>query len=446
MAEVKEIRLKFIADDSQAAPKMKATGDAIQQMGDKMQKANTQMQSGNNALFATNQIVRDLPFGFIAISNNIPILTDQFSALRLQTGSTTLAFKAMWASMMGPAGISLAIAVVTSLITTWSLSNRGAKSDTDGMTESVDKQKQAFDALKSSIESASKARLADLTTALQIERINIRAEIARTQKETPEQTQRLKEIDEAIKLAKQEFATVGLIAEQRRKISELRDQAEKAQTRLELTAINRQIQIEQGKLKELETIGLINEAKSNGNKITEEQLKQSAFINALYSQELELIDKRNKLLASSPFLAGQRTNFQFNMQGTDGTLRGGYDVLDPERVKVDFSLLEDLTLSWANVLRMEGMQSFEDIFGEANSLLEKLIQATVAEFMNLGAKQLAGYLFNLALPGATSIFQFLFGRSGTNTTVINLDGKVLGEFVQSEVPYAMARANTLRIA
>jgi hypothetical protein len=69
------------------------------------------------AVYGLNQVVRDLPFGFIAISNNIPVLIDQFQALQQQEGSTRKALQAFSAGLIGAGGVSLALSAVISLIT-----------------------------------------------------------------------------------------------------------------------------------------------------------------------------------------------------------------------------------------------------------------------------------------------------------------------------------------
>jgi hypothetical protein len=70
------------------------------------------------AIYGLNQVVRDAPFGFIAISNNLPVLFDQLGQLRQETGSATKAFTSFGRGLIGPAGISIALSAVTSLVTT----------------------------------------------------------------------------------------------------------------------------------------------------------------------------------------------------------------------------------------------------------------------------------------------------------------------------------------
>jgi len=85
-------------------------GPAIKELGDQSKKARL-------AVYGLNQVVRDLPFGFIAISNNLPILFDQLGSLKSQTGSVGSAFKAFRTTLFGPAGISIAISAVIGVVT-----------------------------------------------------------------------------------------------------------------------------------------------------------------------------------------------------------------------------------------------------------------------------------------------------------------------------------------
>jgi hypothetical protein len=75
---------------------------------------------GANALFSLNQVARDLPFGFVAIQNNLPSVIDSFTQLSKQSGGVKNAFKSLGSALAGPAGLSFAfgaaIAGITSLV------------------------------------------------------------------------------------------------------------------------------------------------------------------------------------------------------------------------------------------------------------------------------------------------------------------------------------------
>lgn len=66
------------------------------------------------ALTDFSRIIQDVPFGVIGITNNINPMIESFARAKAATGSTGAAFKAMAGSLMGPAGIGLAIAAVSS--------------------------------------------------------------------------------------------------------------------------------------------------------------------------------------------------------------------------------------------------------------------------------------------------------------------------------------------
>jgi hypothetical protein len=71
-------------------------------------------QGSNQAAFAlTNlgRIAQDAPFGFIGIQNNLNPMLESFQRLQQTTGSVGGALKAMASSLIGPAGLGLALSV-----------------------------------------------------------------------------------------------------------------------------------------------------------------------------------------------------------------------------------------------------------------------------------------------------------------------------------------------
>jgi hypothetical protein len=74
-------------------------------------------QKAQNTLTGLSGVVRDLPFGFIAIQNNLPILIDQFSALSKTSKGIGGAFKELGGALVGPAGAAFAFGAVTSIVT-----------------------------------------------------------------------------------------------------------------------------------------------------------------------------------------------------------------------------------------------------------------------------------------------------------------------------------------
>ena len=90
---------------------------AIDQATKSINKIKPAVANGANALNALSQVARDAPFGFIAIQNNLPILFDQFGSLTKASNGLSGAFKAIGASLAGPAGVTFALGAVISLLT-----------------------------------------------------------------------------------------------------------------------------------------------------------------------------------------------------------------------------------------------------------------------------------------------------------------------------------------
>lgn len=72
--------------------------------------------NANPTLVNFGRVLQDAPFGIIGIANNIDPLVSSFQSLRTQTGSAGGAFKALGATLLGPAGIAVGISAATSAL------------------------------------------------------------------------------------------------------------------------------------------------------------------------------------------------------------------------------------------------------------------------------------------------------------------------------------------
>ena len=97
-----------------------AMSNSVSQATNKLSQLPQQANQATTAVGNLSRIVQDAPFGFIAISNNLQPLFDDFTRLKAQTGSAGGAFKSLAGAIAGPAGIGLAFAAATSLITLFS--------------------------------------------------------------------------------------------------------------------------------------------------------------------------------------------------------------------------------------------------------------------------------------------------------------------------------------
>lgn len=99
----------------------------------------------NAALTDLGRVVQDAPFGIVGIANNITQLSDSFTRLRLQTGSTGAALRALGGSLLGPGGLGIAISLITTALTlatvgfgAWTRGFGGGKSKIDEITKSTE--------------------------------------------------------------------------------------------------------------------------------------------------------------------------------------------------------------------------------------------------------------------------------------------------------------------
>lgn len=94
--------------------KVKAEVDGLEEAGRKIDDFS---KRSTIALTSLNQVIQDLPFGFIGIQNNLPILVQQFGSLVKETGSVKNAFLELGGAISGTVGIVFGVSVLTSAIT-----------------------------------------------------------------------------------------------------------------------------------------------------------------------------------------------------------------------------------------------------------------------------------------------------------------------------------------
>jgi hypothetical protein len=99
------------------------------------------VKGANQAAFAlTNlgRVAQDAPFGFIGIQNNLNPLLESFQQLKAQTGSTGGALKALGQSLIGPAGLGIALSVVSSAVLFYQQYQQRANKTTNDAKKAAD--------------------------------------------------------------------------------------------------------------------------------------------------------------------------------------------------------------------------------------------------------------------------------------------------------------------
>lgn len=102
------------------------------------------------ALTNLGRVAQDAPFGFAGIQNNLNPLLESFQRLRTETGSNGAALKALGQQLIGPAGLGLALSVISSAVVLYTQyqqrSNKAtqdAKKNTEEYISTLDQVRQA---------------------------------------------------------------------------------------------------------------------------------------------------------------------------------------------------------------------------------------------------------------------------------------------------------------
>lgn len=90
---------------------------AIKSVSTELNNLKAPVVNAQNQLTSLSGVVRDLPFGFVAIQNNLPLVVDSFGQLTKQAGGVGPALKSIGAALIGPAGLSFAFGAVVAGVT-----------------------------------------------------------------------------------------------------------------------------------------------------------------------------------------------------------------------------------------------------------------------------------------------------------------------------------------
>ena len=101
-------------------------------------------KQATNSLIDLSRVAQDAPYGFLGIANNLNPLLESFQRLRVSTGSTSGALSALKSALLGPAGLGLALGVVSSLIVSFGDKLFSAKASMNDYQKVVSEAKDEF--------------------------------------------------------------------------------------------------------------------------------------------------------------------------------------------------------------------------------------------------------------------------------------------------------------
>jgi hypothetical protein len=144
------LKITITADNKQAVQNIQETVVATTQMGNAFRRVVPASNQVNQALVNVSRVAQDAPYGFIGIANNLNPLLESFQRLKETTGTAGSALKEMAKGLMGPAGIGLALGVVSSLIVAFGPKIAKFINGTTEASEAQDKFKESLDKARAS--------------------------------------------------------------------------------------------------------------------------------------------------------------------------------------------------------------------------------------------------------------------------------------------------------
>jgi hypothetical protein len=169
-----ELNIKLGADVNDA---IRGLQQVEQQSSRTFQKVSQSSGAATQSLVNLSRVAQDAPYGFIGIANNLNPLVESFQRLKVETGTTGGAFKALGAALSGPAGIGLAVGIASSLLVKFGDSLFGAGEASKKLAEQAKKVAEQQKAIADSI-AQENARVSVLVGQLN------RENISRAEKET----------------------------------------------------------------------------------------------------------------------------------------------------------------------------------------------------------------------------------------------------------------------
>lgn len=99
---------------------IKALNTQISAYGSALQKVGKPVGDASQSLINFSRIAQDAPYGMMGIANNLNPMVESFQRLAATEGGTKKALQAMVTGLTGPAGIGVAIGLLSALLSTYS--------------------------------------------------------------------------------------------------------------------------------------------------------------------------------------------------------------------------------------------------------------------------------------------------------------------------------------
>lgn len=169
-ADLSDLNKELKATENNLKDFGKSVGKNINTVGfddftQKVKAVKQPVANASNALLNFGRIAQDAPFGLIGITNNINPALESFQRLSKESGSTGKALKSLVAGLAGPAGIGIAVSVVSSVLTGLVLKYGSLSNAIVQLTSSYSSLQQAQRDLNKSFAESSASAQGQVSTA-----------------------------------------------------------------------------------------------------------------------------------------------------------------------------------------------------------------------------------------------------------------------------------------
>ena len=125
------LQLIITADNKEALKAIEDLAKSTTGLKTKFAETKGSTDQATQSLINLSRVAQDAPYGFMGIANNLNPLLESFQRLRSSTSSNKEAFQSLLSVLTGPAGIGLALGVVSSLMVAFGDKLFGSKKATD---------------------------------------------------------------------------------------------------------------------------------------------------------------------------------------------------------------------------------------------------------------------------------------------------------------------------
>jgi hypothetical protein len=135
-------------------------GKAAKKTSSQVNQLKSSVGAANGSAIAFNRIIQDAPFGLLGVGNNIQQFTEQIAFLKQTTGSTGLALKSFFSSLITPTNLLiLGVSALTAGLTAYQMGAFGAKKETEETVTEIERFNQVLSNLANNLSAVDSARL-----------------------------------------------------------------------------------------------------------------------------------------------------------------------------------------------------------------------------------------------------------------------------------------------